>query len=104
MCRASPRPPAPQADLAISPLKIVGYEGLFGTIVMFCVMLPLVQWLPGQDGQGVHEDSIDTWHVSGGALPSLFAVEGKGFRIWAYLVPECAAVSYQRRVSAAARR
>lgn len=48
------------ADLYIPPLKIVGYEGLFGSIAMVGVMLPLVQWLPGQDGQGIHEDSLDT--------------------------------------------
>jgi drug/metabolite transporter (DMT)-like permease len=48
------------ADLYIPPLKIVGYEGLFGSIAMVGVMLPLVQWLPGQDGQGVHEDTLDT--------------------------------------------
>lgn len=52
-----------QADLAIPPLKIVGYEGLFGSISMLFVMLPLVQHLPGVDGQGIHEDSRDTWHV-----------------------------------------
>lgn len=48
------------ADLCIPPLKIVGYEGLFGSIAMVVVMLPLVQWLPGQDGQGIHEDTVDT--------------------------------------------
>lgn len=51
------------ADLAIPPLKIVGYEGLFGSIMMIGVMLPLVQHLPGKEGNGIHEDSIDTWHM-----------------------------------------
>ncbi len=62
---SSPHPTPRQADLAISPLKIVGYEGLFGTLGMLCFLLPLVQMVPGRDGQGVHEDSFDTWHVSG---------------------------------------
>lgn len=31
---------------------------------MLCIMLPIVQRLPGKDGQGIHEDSVDTWHVS----------------------------------------
>jgi drug/metabolite transporter (DMT)-like permease len=51
------------ADMAIPPLKIVGYEGLFGTLAMFLFLLPLVQRLPGADGQGIHEDSYDTWHM-----------------------------------------
>ncbi len=52
-----------QADLAIPPLKIVGYEGLFGAVGMTCIMLPIVQRLPGEDGKGIHEDSLDTLHV-----------------------------------------
>ena len=30
---------------------------------MTFIMLPLVQHLPGKDGQGIHEDSIDTLHM-----------------------------------------
>ncbi|KAL4517050.1 hypothetical protein Ndes2437B_g06667 [Nannochloris sp. 'desiccata'] len=51
------------ADMAIPPLKIVGYEGLYGTLAMALFLLPLVQRLPGTDGQGIHEDSYDTWHM-----------------------------------------
>lgn len=51
------------ADLAIPPLKIVGYEGVFGSAMMLFLLLPIVQYLPGKDGQGIHEDSIDTWHM-----------------------------------------
>lgn len=51
------------ADLAIPPLKIVGYEGLFGSLMMIGIMLPMVQHLPGKEGNGIHEDSIDTWHM-----------------------------------------
>ena len=47
------------ADLQIAPLKIVGYEGLFGAIIMIFVMLPVVQFLPGADGKGIHEDTIE---------------------------------------------
>lgn len=52
------------ADLQIAPLKIVGYEGLFGTIAMVFFMLPIVQFVPGVDGTGIHEDTIETLHVS----------------------------------------
>lgn len=53
------------ADLAIPPLKIVGYEGVLGAATMLLLVLPVVQRLPGRDGQGLHEDSMDTWHVRG---------------------------------------
>lgn len=52
------------ADMQIAPLKIVGYEGLFGTIIMVVVMLPIVQFLPGADGKGVHEDTVETLKVT----------------------------------------
>ena len=52
------------ANLQIAPLKIVGYEGLFGTIAMVVVMLPVVSVLPGMDGAGLHEDTIETLHVT----------------------------------------
>lgn len=51
------------SDLNIAPLKIVGYEGVFGFFFMIAFMLPIVQRLPGNDGDGLHEDSFDTWHV-----------------------------------------
>ncbi|EFN57441.1 hypothetical protein CHLNCDRAFT_142917 [Chlorella variabilis] len=51
------------ADLAIPPLKIVGYEGVLGASAMLLLVLPIVQRLPGVDGQGLHEDSVDTWHM-----------------------------------------
>lgn len=56
------------ADLQIAPLKIVGYEGFFGTIIMIVIMLPIVQFVPGADGSGIHEDTIETlkvcnWHL-----------------------------------------
>lgn len=51
------------ANLQIAPLKIVGYEGLFGTIAMVAVMLPVVSFIPGVDGTGIHEDTIETLHM-----------------------------------------
>jgi hypothetical protein len=60
-----------QADLQIPALKIVGYEGAIGAVVMLLLLLPIVQRLPGKDGQGVHEDSTDTWHVSSRRLQGL---------------------------------
>ena len=51
------------ADLAIAPLKIVGWEGVIGLLAMVVIMLPTVYFLPGVDGEGVHEDTIDSLHV-----------------------------------------
>lgn len=52
------------ASLAMAPLVIVGWEGVLGTAAMVGAMLPLVAFLPGKDGDGVHEDTRDTLHVS----------------------------------------
>lgn len=52
------------ADLHIAPLKIVGFEGVFGSIAMICVMLPAVSLIKGHEGDGIHEDTLDTLHVS----------------------------------------
>lgn len=51
-------------SLGIAPLMIVGYEGLIGAFLMLGVLLPIVSILPGKDGDGIHEDTADTWHVS----------------------------------------
>ena len=51
------------ADMNVAPLKIVGAEGVFGSLMMLCVMLPAVYFIPGKDGRGLHEDSLDTLHV-----------------------------------------
>ncbi len=51
------------SSMDISALKIVGFEGVWGSLAMLCVMLPIVQHLPGSEGSGIHENSLDTWHV-----------------------------------------
>ena len=51
------------ADLAIEPMKIVGYEGVIGAATMLAVMLPAVYYAPGVEGQGLHEDVLDTLHM-----------------------------------------
>lgn len=57
------------ADLAIAPLQIVGWEGVLGALFMAAVLLPVVSVLPGPDGGGIHEDSIDSLHVRYPTLP-----------------------------------
>ncbi|KAL4445807.1 hypothetical protein ABPG77_009006 [Micractinium sp. CCAP 211/92] len=65
------------ADLAIPPLKIVGYEGVLGAATMLLLVLPVVQRLPGVDGQGLHEDSVDTWHMitHSGVIAGVLAID-----------------------------
>ena len=50
----------PQADLGITPLKVVGYEGLLGSATMLLVLLPLAQRLHGVEGLS---DFLSTKHV-----------------------------------------
>lgn len=50
-------------DIAASPVLIVGLEGMWGTIIMCALFMPIVQHLPGQEGNGIHEDTIDTFKM-----------------------------------------
>lgn len=50
-------------DVGTAPLQVVGYEGVFGCLAMFCVLLPIVQHTPGEDGTGLHEDTWETLHI-----------------------------------------
>lgn len=52
------------ASVHLEPLKIVGYEGLWGCIAMAGLVLPLLQHFPGEDGSGIHEDTLDSLQVS----------------------------------------
>lgn len=65
------------SSMNISPLKIVGFEGLWGSAAMLLVLLPIVQRLPGKDGGGVHEDSLDTLHMIGsnGVLVAILLID-----------------------------
>ena len=42
------------------PLEIVGWEGVYGTLLSGLVMLPAVHYIPGGDCGGRQENSIDT--------------------------------------------
>lgn len=52
------------ASVHLEPLKIVGYEGLWGCIVMAGLVLPLLQHSYGEDGGGIHEDTLDSLQVN----------------------------------------
>ncbi|KXZ43797.1 hypothetical protein GPECTOR_80g157 [Gonium pectorale] len=48
------------ADLNIPGVKIVGYEGVIGAVGTLALLMPLAYYLPGPEGEGVHEDMLDT--------------------------------------------
>ena len=48
------------ADLDMAPLKIVGFEGVFGSAMMLGLLLPAAYFLPGPEGLGLHEDTLDS--------------------------------------------
>lgn len=50
------------SNVDVAPLTVVGWEGIWGTLIM-AIALIIVQFLPGEDGNGIHEDSLDTWHM-----------------------------------------
>jgi hypothetical protein len=62
-------------DMATHPLQLVGLKGFWGFIVCSCVCLPAVQFLPGTEGNGIHEDIVDTFCMLGNSTITLvFAI------------------------------
>ena len=75
------------ADLAVPPLLIVGWEGVFGTAIMALVMLPIVYFLPGVDGEGLHENSVETLHVSASPPPTPISSDNASCQPMPYMLP-----------------
>lgn len=73
------------ADLQMAPLKIVGFEGVFGSVMMFGLLLPVAYYLPGPEGYGLHENSLDTIAMIKSSAG--LQVRGGGH---AYACPACA--------------
>jgi hypothetical protein len=61
------------ADMDIAPMKIVGYEGVFGAAACLLVMAPVTYYMAGTEGEGFHEDIVDTWVMVTNS-PSLQAI------------------------------
>ena len=48
----------------LPPIDVVGYEGIFGLVIMSLVVLPLLQISPfGTEGSGLREDSLESIHM-----------------------------------------
>lgn len=65
------------ADLDIPGVKIVGYEGVFGAIMTIGIMMPIAYYLPGPEGEGIHEDALDTLAMirNSAALQAILAID-----------------------------
>jgi hypothetical protein len=48
-------------DMTAPPVLVVGIEGLWGLLITSLVVLPIVQFTGGAEGNGIHEDSMDTF-------------------------------------------
>ena len=42
----------------LPPAFVVGCEGVSGCLLMVCIVLPITAHLPGDPGQGIHEDAL----------------------------------------------
>merc|ERR1719215_1051857 len=48
--------------VAVGKSQLVGYEGIWGTLILAVFFLPLFQYLPGSDA-GAYENSLDTYEM-----------------------------------------
>lgn len=48
--------------VGLAPLQVVGYEGVLGCIAL-AILLTIVYYIPGTEGEGLHEDSLDSIHM-----------------------------------------
>ncbi len=62
------------SSMSLSPLSVVGLEGLYGTALTLGLVLPIAQLLPGREGGGIHEDSWESLHMLAGSAPLRWAV------------------------------
>lgn len=67
-----------------APLVLVGLEGVWGSLVMICAILPLFQFLPGNDVDNRYENTLDT----------LVKVENSPLLIWFMIVAFFAVLIY----------
>jgi len=65
------------SEMDMAPMKIVGYEGLLGFLLMVCILLPIAQFMPGKDGSGLHENTWDTLHMIGNSptIATILAID-----------------------------
>lgn len=64
--------------------QVVGFEGLYGMILMFAVVLPAVYFLPGGDVGGKQENSLDSIELIKTSTVVDFIVIGQMFAMLMY--------------------
>ena len=52
-------------DVDAPATLIVGMEGLYGLLLCSCISMPIAYFLPGEEGQGLHEDTLDSFAMIG---------------------------------------
>ncbi|KAH3758412.1 solute carrier family 35 member F6 [Pelomyxa schiedti] len=52
-------------DVKAPPTLIVGMEGVWGFVLCTFISMPIAQVLPGPEGEGLHEDSVDSFIMLG---------------------------------------
>jgi len=48
-------------DLDAPETLIVGMEGLYGLLLCSCISMPIAYFLPGEEGVGLHENTLDSF-------------------------------------------
>ena len=48
-------------DVDAPATLIVGMEGLYGLLLCSCISMPIAYFLPGPEGQGLHENTLDSF-------------------------------------------
>ena len=82
------------------PVMICGLEGTWTFIMTAVVLMPIVQFIPGKEGNGVHEDSLDTFIMMKNN-PTIILVT---FFLWAFgLSYNCVSTTLIGRTSAIVR-
>jgi drug/metabolite transporter (DMT)-like permease len=59
------------ADLRMAPLQVVGFEGLYGMLLMVFAVCPAIFFLPGSDVGGKLENSLDSIELIKSSKPIL---------------------------------
>jgi drug/metabolite transporter (DMT)-like permease len=78
-------------DLDTHPLDVTGLKGVWGFAIGSGICLPAVQFIRGKEGNGVHEDTIDTFDMIANSrtiliLVLLYAVFILGYKIGGMVV------------------
>lgn len=71
-------------DATSPPMTIVAFEGLWGLIFCSFIFMPIAQFLPGDEGNGFHEDSLSSFVMLGHSLRLVLVTLGYAFGIHLY--------------------